>query len=73
MIDMVKRTVEDKLRRWHEILFEVIWAYSNFKSNATGLTPYQLTNGQDVVLPLELVVNSFRVAKQHELQPEEYS
>ena len=72
LIDMTEKTMEDKLR-WHEVLFEVLWAYKNSKSNATGLTPYWLTYGKDAVLPLELAVNSFKVAKQHELQPEEYS
>ena len=38
-----------------------------------GLTSYQLTYGQDVILPLELAVNSLQVTKQHGLQPEEYS
>ena len=70
---MIKKTVEDKLRRWYEVLFKILWAYRNSKSNATGLTPYQLTYRQDTILPLELAVNSFKVAKQHELQPEEYS
>ena len=64
---MIKKIVEDKLRRWHEVLLEVLWTYRNSKSNATGLTPYRLTYGQDVVLPLELAMSSFRVAKQHKL------
>ena len=51
---MIKKTVEDKPRRWHEVLSEVLWAYRNSKSNATSLTPYQLTYEQDAVLPLEL-------------------
>ena len=64
---MIKKTVEDKPRKWHEILSEVLWAYRNSKSNATGLPPYRLTNEQDVMLPLELAMNLFKVAKQHEL------
>ena len=52
---------------------EVLWAYKNSKSNVTGLTPYRLIYEQDDVLPLELVVSSLRVVKQHGLQPEEYS
>ena len=65
--------MEDKPRRWHEVLSEVLWAYRNSKSNATSLTPYRLTHRQDAVLLLELVMNSFKVAKKHELQLEEYS
>ena len=44
LIDMINKTIEDKPRRWHEILSEVLWAYRNPKSNTIGLTPYQLTN-----------------------------
>ena len=73
LINMIKKTIEDKLKRWHEVLAEVLWANRNSKSNATSLTPYRLTYGQDVILPLELAVNSLRVAKQYGLQPEEYS
>ena len=58
---MIKKTIEDKPRRWHEVLFKVLWAYRNSKNNATDLTPYQLTYSQDVVLPLKLVVNSLQV------------
>ena len=70
---MIKKTVEDKPRRWYEVLFEVLLAYRNSKSNATSLAPYQLTNGQYAVLSLKLAVNSFGIAKQYELHPEENS
>ena len=60
------------LQRWHGVLSEVLWAYRNSKNNATGLTPYQLTYGQDVLLPLEVAMNSLIVAKQHGLQLKEY-
>ena len=42
-------------------LSEVLWAYRNSKSKATGLTSYELMYGQDVVLPLELAANSLIV------------
>ena len=73
LIDVIKKIVKDKLRRWYEVLSEVLWAYRNSKSNVTSFTPYWLTYRQNAMLPLELAVNSFRVAKQHELHPEEYS
>ena len=59
--------MEDKPKRWHEVLFEVLWAYRNSKSNAISLTPYRLIYRQDAMLPLELDVNSFRIVKQHEI------
>ena len=60
---MIKTAVEDKPRRWHEVLSEVLWAYKNYKNNATSLTLYLVTYWQDVVLPLELAVSLLRVAK----------
>ena len=45
---MIKKTVKDQFRKWHEVLSEIIWAY---RTKPTGL----------------------RVAKQHGLQPKEYS
>ena len=50
-----------------------LWAYWNSKNNAIGLTLYRLTYGQDAILPLELVVSSLRIVKQHGLKLEEYS
>ena len=73
LIDMIKRTVEDQPRKWHEALSTVLWAYRNTKNKATGLTPFRLTYGQDAVLPMEINVKSLRVAKQAGLQPDEYS
>ena len=70
---MIKRTIDDQPRKWHEALSEVLWAYRNLKNKAIGLTPFRLTYGQDVVLPMEINIKSLRVAKQVGLQLEEYS
>ncbi|XP_059631082.1 uncharacterized protein LOC132273973 [Cornus florida] len=40
---------------------------------STGTTPYQLTFGYDVVLPMELNVKWARVALQHNLIPTHYN
>ena len=37
------------------------------------VSPYSLTYGQDVVLPMEVVVPSLRVSMQNGLNPQEYS
>ena len=37
------------------------------------VSPYSLTYGQDVVLPMEVVVTSLRVSKHNGLNPQEYS
>ena len=45
LIDMIKRTIDDQLRKWHEELSKVLWAYKNSKKKATSLTPFKLTYG----------------------------
>ena len=67
LIDMVKRTIDDQLRKWHEALSKILWAYRNSKNKATGLTPFRL-----IVLPMEINIKSLRVAKVG-LQPKECS
>ena len=73
LIDMIKRTIEDQSKKWHEVLSTVLWAYRNTKNKATCLTPFRLTYGQDAVLPMEINIKSLRVVKQANLQPKEYS
>ena len=46
--------------------------YLNSKCIATGLTPSWLTYGYDVVLPLEIMVKSLRVAKKNDLELVDY-
>ncbi|XP_020410306.1 uncharacterized protein LOC109946532 [Prunus persica] len=43
------------------------------KREATGMTPYALTYGHDAILPMEIAVQSLRVAHQHGLTGEDYS
>ena len=70
---MIKRTIDDQLRKWHEVLSKLLWAYRNSRDKAIGLTPFKLTYSRDAILLMEINIKSLRVAKQHSLQPEEYS
>ncbi|CAL8992217.1 unnamed protein product [Prunus brigantina] len=47
--------------------------YSKGYEASTGMTPYALTYGHDAVLPMEIAVQSLRIAHQHKLVGEEYS
>ena len=69
---MIKSVIENKPRKWHEILSEVLWAYQNSKCKTIGLTPYQLTYGQDTMLLMEIVVKSLRVTRQNKLEPDDH-
>lgn len=58
VIDLIKKYIEDKLKRWHEILQEVLWSVMDSKTIVTIFTPYWLTYGYDAVLPLDINVAS---------------
>ena len=63
LIDMIKRTIDDQPRKWHEVLSEVLQAYRNSKNKATSLTPFKLTYGQDAIFLMEINIKSLRMAK----------
>lgn len=54
---MVDRNPEE----WPSMLLNVLWAYRTTKRTSTWTTPFALNYGQDVVLPMEIVVRSQRV------------
>ncbi|CAL8119076.1 unnamed protein product [Prunus armeniaca] len=43
------------------------------RSEATGMTPYALTYGHDAILPIEIAVQSLRIAHQHNLVGKDFS
>ncbi|GKV01725.1 hypothetical protein SLEP1_g14266 [Rubroshorea leprosula] len=72
VINLLEKMVDDNLRRWHELLFETLWAYRTSQRSSTKITPFTLTYGHDAVLPMELTARSLRIAIQHNLQSGEY-
>ncbi|KAI5313181.1 hypothetical protein L3X38_042355 [Prunus dulcis] len=65
--------LEKSPKQWHEKLSETLWAYRTSKREATGMIPYALTYGHDAILPMEIAVQSLRIAHQHCLLGEDYS
>ena len=61
--------LEDNPRDWHIMLFETLWAYRTSKRDSTGVSPYSLTYGMNVVLPMEVAIPSLRVSKHNGLNP----
>ena len=70
---MLINILEDNPRDWHIILSENLCSYRTFKRYSIEVSPYSLTYGQDVVLPMEVVVPSLRVSRQNDLNPQEYN
>ncbi|XP_008229042.1 PREDICTED: uncharacterized protein LOC103328431 [Prunus mume] len=73
IINIIRKMLEKNPKQWHEKLSETLCAYRTLKRDATGMTPYALTYGHDAILPMEIVVQSLRIAQQHNLIREDYS
>ena len=64
LIKFIKKKIEENPRRWHEVLYEALWAHHISRHGATKVTPFELIYGQEAVLPVEVNLNAYRLAKQ---------
>jgi hypothetical protein len=71
LISLIKRKIEEKLRRWHEVLTEALWAYRVSRHGAIKVTPFELVYGQEAMLPVEINLQADRVRLQDSLSSEE--
>jgi transposase InsO family protein len=67
LIKLIKKKIKKNPRRWHEVLSEALWAHHISKHGATKVTPFELVYGQDAVLPVEVNLDEYRLAKQKDL------
>ena len=67
LIKLVKKKIEENPRRWHEVLSEALWAHRISRHGATKVTPFELVYGQEAVLPVEVNLDAYRLAKQNDL------
>jgi hypothetical protein len=72
LIKLIKKKIEDNPRRWHEVLSEALWAHRISRHGATKVTPFELIYGQEAVLPVEVYLAAYRLAKQNELSVVDY-
>jgi hypothetical protein len=63
LIKLPKKKIKKNLRRWHEVLSEAPWAHCISKHGATKVTPFELVYGHEVVLPVEVNLDAYRLAK----------
>ncbi|XP_059650570.1 uncharacterized protein LOC132296379 [Cornus florida] len=73
ILNILEKMIENNPKEWHHLLFEALWAYRNSKRSSTGVTPYMLTYGHDVVLPMEITIRSARVVFHNNLTPADYN
>jgi transposase InsO family protein len=72
LIKIIKKRIKDNPRRWHEKLSKALWAHRTSRHGATKVTPFELVYGQEVVLPVEIGLQSLRVTGQSSLLAKEY-
>jgi hypothetical protein len=67
LIKLIKKKIKENPRRWHEVLSEALWAHRISRHDATNVTPFESVYGQEVVLPVEVNLDAYRLAKQNNL------
>ena len=72
LIKLIKKKIEENPKRWHEVLSEALWAHRISRHGATKVTPFELVYGQEAVLPIEVNLNAYRLAKQNDLSAVDY-
>ena len=72
LIKLVKKKIEENPRRWHEVLSEALWAHRISRHGATKVTPFELVYGQEAILPVEVNLDTYRLAKQNDLSAVDY-
>ena len=65
--------VKENPRNWDTLFSEAIWAYQTSERSSTGVTPFILIYGHDVVLPMKVTVRSAKRALQSYLEPVNYN
>ncbi|XP_068336649.1 uncharacterized protein [Pyrus communis] len=73
LIGILEKIIKEKSGMWQLKLNEALWAYQTSFRSATGTTPYVLTYGHNVMLLVELSINSLRVIEQSNLFSAKYS
>jgi hypothetical protein len=72
LIGLIKKKIEERPRRWHEVLSETLWAYRVSKHVAIKVTLFEMVYGQEAILPVEINLMAYRVMRQDSLTAEEY-
>ena len=68
----LRKVINNNPLNWDELLSEVLWAYRTSKRLSINTTPFSLVYGHDAVLPVEITIESLRVAKQNQPSQVDY-
>ena len=69
--NVLKKTVETNRSDWDQKLSSALWAYRTAYKTVTGQTPFRLAYGFEVVVPMEFLVPSLRIAVEERLPEKE--
>nr|KYP57164.1 Pro-Pol polyprotein [Cajanus cajan] len=72
IISLIKKNISSKPRNWHETLVQILWAYRNSPKDAMKTTPYKLVYRHEVILPIDINLQSIHIQKQDDLPIEDY-
>jgi transposase InsO family protein len=72
LIKLIKKKIEENPKMWHEVLSEALWSYRISKHSDIKVTPFELIYGQEAVLPVEVNLDTLRIAQQNELSTVDY-
>lgn len=71
LVKILKKTVSENRRDWDSKLNSALWAFRTAYKLSTGLTPFKLVYGLEVVVPMEFITPSLRVPVTEKLLPED--
>ena len=54
------------------MLSEALWTHRISRHGATKVTPFELVYGQEAILPVEVNLDAYRLAKQNDLSAVDY-
>jgi hypothetical protein len=72
LVKLIKKKIEDNPRRWHEVLSKALWAHRISRHGATKVSPFELVYDQEAVLPVEVNLGTYKLARQSNLNVESY-
>ncbi|XP_045797600.1 uncharacterized protein LOC123891746 [Trifolium pratense] len=72
IIGLIRKHIAQKPRNWNKTLNQVLWACRNSPKESTNSNPFRLTYGHDVVLPVEIYLQSIRIQRQMEIPIDHY-
>jgi transposase InsO family protein len=45
LVRLIKKKIEESIRRWHEVLSKALWAHRTSKHEVTKVTPFEFVYG----------------------------